>query len=211
MAETDMSPALAMIAHCMDHGYDAFKVRSDISRRDLSFAAIGAAIKMGLRFDRDDFSRLQDIAKTRCAYFSHYYVDLGEWIYSEACSHPHHGGHGRAQWINTSACVAYEKFIGRKPFILDGARLWKGAQFDLAPQGLTEILPGGRERTATLDDGDWWRFEITGFDDDQKAFRAKQVFRKERFGDPDPKRARLFRFTREFILAQRAPAVGAAG
>ena len=87
--------------------------RLNISLRDV----LRTAIYTGIRFEKEDFTTIADV---RCLRFEHWCgvdnaTNAGESFYRLA-----------VQVNNISACIAFEKWRNRKPFIFHGERLCIG-------------------------------------------------------------------------------------
>jgi|GEM_PF-671916 len=92
--------------------------------------ALKCAICYGFKFQPDDF---QEIAsRFRGVYWMGNSVgsELGEAFYCLACQK--HGGRTRE---NRSAAISYEKWKGRKPFIVGGRRLCIGSEYRHQTEG----------------------------------------------------------------------------
>ena len=82
------------------------KPRGRQHRQGLIYEVTSMAVRGGLQFDRDDFSR-------------RWWCVWGEDTYALACIYG-----------NISACKSMEKAFRRKPFFLEGQRLYIGALFE---------------------------------------------------------------------------------
>ncbi len=102
---TPKSPAYVLVAHVREHQQKATARSSDRWYRTMS-EALCLAITAGLRFAENDVA---DIAKD---------LHLGA-----------HEGHFQTavEFGNVSACVSYEKWVGRSPFVFGGRRLHQGS------------------------------------------------------------------------------------
>ena len=114
MAKKTDSPAIQLLrllwrheGHQMGHSWE----RINATMRN----GLGLAIRSGLEFARGDFAVISDAFNPGC------WLN-GERMYSVACL----GEHGP----NRSAAISFERWKGRKPFILDGHRLAVGSKFD---------------------------------------------------------------------------------
>lgn len=82
-------------------------------------SAVMLAIEAGLKFGRDDFKRMSEhfrIEYWGSCWGSH---GLGEGFYKAAVEMDH-----------ATAYQAFEAWKGRKPFIIDGKRIYYGARFE---------------------------------------------------------------------------------
>lgn len=77
-------------------------------------SALMLAVTAGLRFDIDDFRTIRDNFRGGFWFGAEH-----ERYFAEAVKHG-----------NISACRAYEKWVGRKPFIYEGKRLYVGSEID---------------------------------------------------------------------------------
>lgn len=101
--ESKESPAYALLTHVWreTEGGSWERLNGGMS------AALRLAISTGMRFNPDDFQRFsEDFRSGR-------WIGDSEWCYSAACGSDR-GDHGG----NPSAVQAYEKYRGRKPFIV---------------------------------------------------------------------------------------------
>ena len=99
------SPAFQLVALV----YSNAKRRTWRDLNESLTAALSLAIGIGLRFDKDDFGKMQAQLK------GDHWMGIGgtrEWIYDRAIDAE-----------NTSAAIAYEHWIDRRPFFLNGTRL----------------------------------------------------------------------------------------
>lgn len=81
------------------------------------------AIKSGFKFDEDDFATMH--AKFRGGYWmGNSHPQCGEGFYTQAAR----GGFNRFETANRSACMSFEKWVGRKPFLMNGERLTIGSE-----------------------------------------------------------------------------------
>lgn len=104
---SERSPGMKLIDHLLHEQFSCVgrsKIRFDHNVQEV----IILAIRAGLRFDIDDFT--YTFGRGWGAWCIGGMV--GERAYTIA-----------AKYRNTLACKAYEQYKGRKPFILDGARL----------------------------------------------------------------------------------------
>lgn len=171
------SPALVLIKHVWEHNREATGhswTRLNGSMRD----AVSLAISAGLRFDRDDFTLIA--ATMRIGYWCG--DDRGEPWYRLAIELDH-----------PSAYQSYEAWRGRRPFIIDGTRLFVGQQL--------RWTPNAKEAEG------WWT--ITSFADDQSSLTAVQYAETpEGGGYARTKVSRRCRITRSDIHERNARVKG---
>lgn len=119
----DRSPALQLVNLVWTQ--TAFKswIRLNHTMQD----ALALAMKAGLTFEPGDIREIS--AKMS----GHRWFGDQEWIYRLA-----------VEFGNQSACRSYEEWRGRDPFILDGRRLFVGAQVELhhlkSPKGVSALV-----------------------------------------------------------------------
>jgi len=94
-------------------------------------SAVHLAISAGLKFAADDFEHFFNSKHGRF-----WFSEDHESFYAAAVQHN-----------NTAACRSWEKFVGRPPVILDGNRLYIGAQMD--PKYLPQDKVDGRFAVVT--------------------------------------------------------------
>lgn len=159
------SPALQLVRHvCKYHSHQMSY--SQLRCQQAPRGALRLAIKFGLRFDKTDFGE------------KGLYGD--EWDYKLAVAHDRHGCQNR------SACIAYENWKKRKPFI--------------APcgyQGALHRLAVGSRFT--------WRgqcVEVTSFADDG-AYIIACVYKYPNKDDYRRKVERRYKITRKDLLSLR--------
>lgn len=92
--------------------------------------ALNIAINSGFKFEPDDFETIHK------RFSGHYWMGdsippfRGEGFYTEAVAGD--GGYRDCYCQhNRSACISFEKWVGRKPFILDGKRLCVGSRIEI--------------------------------------------------------------------------------
>jgi len=107
------SPAFKLAQHVWQHAQAATPGHSWQRLNQGMHGAVGLAIGVGLRFGKEDFVRFMD------EFRAGYWIGAGhEQFYSAA-----------VQVRNMSACHAYEFWQDRKPFIMDGQRMYVGREF----------------------------------------------------------------------------------
>ena len=111
------------------------------------------ALAHNIRFDPDDFHKIEqlDLSRYRTAGVLPGWVVGGpENVYALACAKS-----VKSDWVNTSACRAVEKYMGRKAYIVDGKRLAIGSEFkwEGVPVKVTSF-PGPDELIACAYDPD---------------------------------------------------------
>lgn len=164
MAATNQkkSPAYKLLEHVWrTEGYQMGKSWDRVNHAMGS--AMNLAIEYGLRFFRDDFKRIHG-AFRGCYWFGE---NAGERFYTLACD----GTHG----ANMSACLAYEAWANRKPFLVlkdpnqnVKIRVHVGASF---------IWPDWKNKRTPL-------VHVTSFANDESYFTAverEQVLRSGRY------------------------------
>lgn len=105
----ERSPAFVLVEHVWKHAPQ----RSWRHLNRTMQQALALAIESGLRFDVGDIEAIHTEMR------GGYWFGENEWI------------HGLAvEWNNTPAAVSFEAWVCRKPFVLDGKRLFVGALVD---------------------------------------------------------------------------------
>lgn len=126
--------------------------------------ALRTCIKAQVKFALDDFQWIGGHLRPS------YWMSDGEGVYALAVKE-----------LNTSACISFEKWAGRKPFVVDGQRLAVGSEFYC----------------------DYLRLWVTSFSDDGKSLNACWYNNpgNHREGAPE----KLFKFTiEEFAEGNKA-------
>lgn len=137
-------------------------------------SALNIAIESGFKFHEDDFA-------TICKRFDgHYWMGnstgkiLGEGFYSMAAG----GGTFRRNPPNRSACISFEKWIGRKPFILNGDRLAIYSRIEIAGK----------------------KYFVTSFSDDHSSIGISGYHSNENpYGKQEGKPTKRFKLTHEEV------------
>ena len=115
MCNQDNSPALRLVKIVWEHGS-----RKSWSKLNGALqGAVRTAIEGGLEFSEGDFTHIFDNMRGGRWFI----VDghsRGEWMYRLACEENR----------NPSAWRSFEAWKGRKPFIVDGQRLYVGLWFE---------------------------------------------------------------------------------
>jgi len=152
---TGLSPALTLVKFVFDHAMEASHLTGKYWFRMAVRDAIYLAAR-SLRFEPDDF---------QSDYLSNWVGGdgrtYGEGFYEVAC-----------KWQNLSACHAFERWKGRKPFIFEGQRMFVGRYFRW--QVDNEI----RDCMCTSFSEDGSRF-IAIFRDEDKHQRILRITRKK--------------------------------
>ena len=127
------SPAIQLLTHVWKHQGEG-QYWSWARLNSAMHAALRLVIIHGFRFDRDDFKLIDKSAEHGGFSFGYWggVVGhlLGEYFYSLACAR------NRAYGVNLSACLAFEAWKARRPFILrqpgqkTGRRLAVGSKFN---------------------------------------------------------------------------------
>lgn len=114
----DTSPAMKFLALVsQNQGYQMG--RSWTRFAEGMHTALSLAIQYGLRFEPDDFVQIAEL-----------YFVCGEGFYTLACNPDRRYSRRRPCGLNRSACISFERWKQRKPFILNGRRLAVGAAFN---------------------------------------------------------------------------------
>jgi hypothetical protein len=108
---------MRLIQHVWDHNREG----TGFSWQRLNgsmYGAVRLAIEAGLRFDRGDFKRMAETMR------------IGYWGGNSTGSECGEAFYGLAiKFDHPSAYQSFEQWVGRKPFIWEGKRLYIGADF----------------------------------------------------------------------------------
>jgi hypothetical protein len=110
------------------------------SYRRLNYAlqnALSLAVHAGFRFEPEDFHEIS--SRFKGGYWCT--NDYSEGLYSSACLED-----------NISAALSYEAWVGRKPFVLGGSRLYVGREIDRRLLGIPWEQPYYSARVTSFSD-----------------------------------------------------------
>jgi hypothetical protein len=161
MQDHVLSPAYQMLQHVWKSEGEAWK-NTSWQRLNLAMkAALRLAIEYGIMFDQDDFRRFA--SPERCGGFRSWRwlgEDNGERVYALACE--------TRFGVHMSACKAYERWRGRKPFLIMGTH-------------------GRNKRRLAVGKRFWWHdgvcYFVTSFSEDGKSLIACQYQENNPYGE----------------------------
>ena len=168
------SPAYVLCKHVWNRNQEATPGHAWQRLNHSMHSAVVLAITSGMRFMKCDFKKLMD--DFRGAYW---FGCEHERFYSAA-----------VDVRNISACQAYEEWAGRKPFILEGERMFVGRQF---------IWDGHRVTCTSITPDHFIAVEPRGATEDHVW-----VDKVERFTRYDRTPKRRFKITRPMLKALKS-------
>lgn len=125
-----MSPAVQLLQQVWDHCQEA-TAHSWLKLNHAMHETLSLAVRAGMQFDEDDFSRLFRNARDG-GFCAGYWVGSDtEWFYRLA-----------VLYRNASAWQTYEKHCGRKPFIARGASIHTNTGDGPCGGGLSRLIVG---------------------------------------------------------------------